>query len=88
MFEILKCRITQVSSGKVQGGHPLVRIEGSAGVKVETTPRLWLARPSWLRTQKPELGLIGAPRRVPARSASALLHLSRHRIIGARTDGS
>jgi len=78
----------RVALSKVQGGHPLMRIEGSAGVQVETTPRHWLARPSRLRTQKPELGLIGAPRRVPARSAAALQHLSRHRFIGAYTDGS
>ena len=75
----------RASLSEVQGGHPLVRIEGSAGVK--TTPRHWLARPSRLWTQQPELDLIGAPQRVPARSASALLHLSRHRIIGAHTDG-
>jgi len=78
----------RASLSEVQGGHLLMRIEGSAGVKVETIPRHWLARPSRLQTQKPELGLIGAPRRVPARSASALLHLSRHRIIRAHTDGS
>jgi len=46
----------RASLSEVQGGRPLVRIEGSAGVKVETTPRHWLARPSRLRTQQPELG--------------------------------
>jgi len=46
----------RVALSDVQGGHPLVRIEESAGVKVETTPRLWLARPSRLHTQQPELG--------------------------------
>jgi len=71
-----------------QGDHPLVCIKGSAGVKVETTPRHWLACLSRLRTQKPELGLIGTLQRVPARSAATLLHLSRHRIIGARTNGN
>jgi len=45
----------QVLLSKVQGDHPLVRIEESAGVKVETTPRHWLARPSRLQTQQPEL---------------------------------
>jgi len=41
---------------EVQGGHPLVHIKGSAGVKVKTTPRHLLAHPSRLRTQQPELG--------------------------------
>jgi len=46
----------RVALSDVQGGHPLVRIEGSAGVEVKTTPRHWLARPSRLQTQQPELG--------------------------------
>ena len=33
---------------------PHVRNERSAGVKVETTPKCWLARPSQLWTQQPE----------------------------------